>query len=297
MTIAPATSGALRWSRIWSETVEPRSFSAGGAGDEDAGGDRDQQRRDLRAEAVADRQQREVVAGLGERHALLDDADDDAAEQVDAGDQDAGHRVALDELRRTVHRAVEVGLLGDLRAALARLLVGDLAGVEVGVDRHLLAGHGVEGEARADLGHAAGAVRDDDELDDDQDQEDDEADDDVAADDEVAERLDHVARVAVEQDQTRHGHVDRQAEERRQQQDRRERREVQRARHVHRRDDDHQRRRDVQRDEEVEQHRRQRDDQHRHDQDDAAGGGEVGVPAELGQDVVHAAALRAPATR
>ena len=112
------------------------------------------------------------VAGLAERHALLDDADDDAAEQVDAGDQDAGHRVALDELRGTVHRAVEVGLLGDLGAALARLLVGDLAGVEVGVDRHLLAGHGVEGEARADLGHAAGAVRDDDELDHDQDQED-----------------------------------------------------------------------------------------------------------------------------
>ena len=35
-------------------------------------------------EAVADRQQREVLAGLAERHALLDDADDDAAEQVDA---------------------------------------------------------------------------------------------------------------------------------------------------------------------------------------------------------------------
>ena len=32
-----------------------------------------------------------------------------------------GHRVALDELRGAVHRAVEVGLLGDLRAALARL--------------------------------------------------------------------------------------------------------------------------------------------------------------------------------
>ena len=104
------------------------------------------------------------------------------------GDQDAGDRVALDELRGTVHRAVEVGLAGDLGAARARLLVGDLAGVQVGVDRHLLARHGVEGEARGHLGDAAGAVRDHDELDHDQDQEDDEADDDVAADDEVAER-------------------------------------------------------------------------------------------------------------
>ena len=119
------------------------------ARDEDAGGDGDQQRRDLRGEAVADRQQRELVRGLAERQALLHDADDDAADEVDQRDQDAGHRVALDELRGAVHRAVEVGLLGDLGAALARLLVGDLARVEVGVDRHLLAGHRVEREAGA----------------------------------------------------------------------------------------------------------------------------------------------------
>ena len=193
------------------------------ARDEDAGGDRDQQRGDLRAQAVADRQQGEVLGGLAERHALLHDADDDAADEVDAGDEDAGHRVALDELRGTVHRAVEVGLLGDLGAALARLLVGDLAGVEVGVDRHLLARHGVEGEAGAHLGHAAGAVRDDDELDDDQDQEDDEADDHVAADDELAERGDDVAGVAVQQDQARDRDVDRQAEQRGEQQEARER--------------------------------------------------------------------------
>ena len=215
MTITPATSGALRWSRICVETVVPRSCS-------------EPAERVTRMPVATEISSAGICAqrpspidssekwwpASANGMPMLDDADDDAAEQVDAGDQDAGHRVALDELRGTVHRAVEVGLLGDLRAALARLLVGDLARVEVGVDRHLLAGHGVEGEARADLGHATGAVGDDHELDHDQDQEDDEADDDVAADDEVAERLDHVARVALEQDQTRHGHVDRQAEER-----------------------------------------------------------------------------------
>ena len=197
MMTTPATSGALRCSRIWPATSLPRSLVGRRAGDEDAGGDGDQQRGDLRAQAVADRQQREVLGGLAERHAHLHDADDDAADEVDAGDEDAGHRVALDELRGAVHRAVEVGLLGDLRAAPARLLVGDLAGVEVGVDRHLLARHGVEREARAHLGDAAGAVRDHHELDHDQDQEDHEADDDVAADDELAERGDHVAGVAL----------------------------------------------------------------------------------------------------
>ena len=49
----------------------------------------------------------------------------------------------------------------------------------------------------ADLGDAAGAVGDDDELDDHQDHEDDQADDQRAADDEVAEGLDHLAGVAV----------------------------------------------------------------------------------------------------
>ena len=110
------------------------------------------------------------------------------------GDDEAGDGVAADELAGAVHRAVEVGLCLDGPAARARLALGDEAGVQVGVDRHLLAGHGVQGEARRDLGDAAGALGDDDEVDDDEDQEDDEADDVVAADDEVAERLDDVPR-------------------------------------------------------------------------------------------------------
>ena len=92
-----------------------------------------------------------------------------------------GDRVALDELRGAVHGAVEVGLGRDFGAALAGLGVGDQPGVEVGVDRHLLAGHRVEGEAGADLGHALGTLGDDDELDDHEDQEDDGADDHRAA--------------------------------------------------------------------------------------------------------------------
>ena len=214
----PATSGALRWSRIWPPMSLPRSFSEAERVTRMPVATEISSAGICAHEAVADGQQRELVRGLAERHPLLHDADDDAADEVDQRDQDAGHRVALDELRGAVHRAVEVGLAGDLLAAPARLLVGDLARVEVGVDRHLLAGHGVEREARADLGHAAGAVRDDHELDDDEDQEDDEADDDVAADDELAERRDDVAGVAVQQDQARDGDVDRQPEQRREQQ-------------------------------------------------------------------------------
>ena len=52
-------------------------------GDQQAGGERDDQRRDLRDEAVADRELGEDVGGGGERQAVPRDADDDAAEDVD----------------------------------------------------------------------------------------------------------------------------------------------------------------------------------------------------------------------
>ena len=66
-------------------------------------------------------------------------------------------------------------------APRAGLVLVDQAGREIGVDRHLLAGHGVEGEARRDFGDAARALGDDDEVHDHQDDEDDDADDEVAA--------------------------------------------------------------------------------------------------------------------
>ena len=204
---------------------------------------------------------------LARGHAALEHADRDSGEQVDRDDDDTRDRVALDELRGAVHRAVEICFPADLRSPGARLVVGDLPCVEIGVDRHLLAGHRVEGEARRNLGDAPGAARDHGELDDDQDQEDDETDDQVAADDELAERVHDLARVSVEQDQPRHADIDREPEERRHQQERRERREVERAADIHRPDDDGESRGDVRHDEKVEQLRRQRHDHHRHDHD------------------------------
>ena len=278
--------------------VAAEVFVGGRAGDDDAGGHRDQQRGNLRGEAVADRQQRELVGGFGEGETVLGHADDDAADEVDRGDDDRGHRVAFDELRGAVHRAVEVGFLGDLRAAVARLFVGDQPGVEVGVDRHLLAGHRVEGEARADLGDAPGAVGDDHELDHDQDQEDHEADDDVAADDELPERLHHAAGVPGGEDQPCDRHVDRQAEHRGEQQQRREGGEVQRLAEVHRGDHDRQRGGDVECDQQIQQRGGQRDDQHRHDHHHRDRGEQVGVAQEAAHGVeVHSAYLRWRARR
>ena len=94
-----------------------------------------------------------------------------------------------------------------LRRCLASVLV-DQAGGQIGVDRHLLAGHGVEVEARRDFGDAAGALGDDDEVHDDEDREHDDADHEIAGHHEVAEGLDDMtgcggAFMAVRENQAR----------------------------------------------------------------------------------------------
>ena len=75
-------------------------------------GHRDQQRRDLRDQPVADREQDVAVGRLRRRcRPCCGHADDEAADDVDEQDQDAGHRVAAHELAGAVHRAEELGFL------------------------------------------------------------------------------------------------------------------------------------------------------------------------------------------
>ena len=199
---------------------------------------------------------------------MLDHADGHATDEVDEEDQQAGDGVTADELAGTVHGAVEVGFLGHFGAALLRLALLDQAGIEVGVDGHLLAGHGVEGEPRAHLGDTPGALGDHHEVDDHEDREDHDTDHVVTADHHLAEGLDHLARgrmavVAVEQHDAGGRDVQRQAQQGGDQQDGREYGEVQRAQGVHadQQDDDGQG--DVEGEQHIQQERRDRQGHHR----------------------------------
>ena len=107
-------------------------------------------------------------AAVGNVHILLDDTDDQSADDVDENDNDSGDRIAPDELACAVHCPVEVGFPFDLAPAPAGLRIGDQAGVQVGIDAHLLARHGVEGETGGDFGDARRALGDDDEVDQDE---------------------------------------------------------------------------------------------------------------------------------
>jgi hypothetical protein len=237
------------------------------------GGDRDDQRRNLGHQAVTDGQQGVGLDRFAEGHVVLGHADDQAADDVDDGHQDAGDGIAVHVLGGTVHGAVEFRLLADFGAARLGFAFADQAGVQVGVDRHLLAGHRIQGEARAHLGDTAGTLGDDGEVDDGEDDEDHQADGVVAADQEVAEGLDDLAGggatgVAFGQHHAGRGHVQRQSQHGGNQEHGREGHEVERLDRVQGGQQHDHRQGDVEAEENIQYKRRQRQDHHRQQQDD-----------------------------
>ncbi len=139
--------------------VDREGGVGGGAGDHHAARHRDQQRWDHGDQAIADGEHGVGLQRFAERNIELEDADQESGDDVDGGNQDGGDGVALVEAGGAVHGAVEFRVARDLLAPGAGLRLVDQAGVQVGVDGHLLAGHGVEGEAGGNLGGAHRAVR------------------------------------------------------------------------------------------------------------------------------------------
>ncbi len=212
--------------------------------------DREQERRELRDEPVADREERvaprrrrEVHPAERARHEPSGDVHDDH--------RDARDGVSLHELQRSVHRPVQLALALERAPAAARLRRVDRARADVRVDRHLLPGERVEREAGGDLGDALGALRDDEQLHEREDREHDHADDRVSLDDDAPERLDDPARLAARQHEPRRGDVERHPEQGREQEEGREAREAERAPGEEGHDEDGGGSRDVEREERV----------------------------------------------
>ncbi len=198
---------------------------------------------------------------------MLHHADEEAADDVDEKDQDAGGGVATHELGCTVHRTVEVRFLAHFLAPLACLFLGEQAGVEVGVDRHLLAWHRIQGEPRGDFRHAGGTLGDHHEIDHHDDRKHHQTHREVAANDELAERLDDLAGgaravVSMQQHDAGGGDVQRQSQQGGHQHHGGERGEFQRSHHVDHGQQDHQRQRDVEAEQDIQQERRHRQHQH-----------------------------------
>ncbi|MOA01999.1 hypothetical protein D3C78_1214310 [compost metagenome] len=221
----------------------------------------------MRHQTVTNGQQGIDLTGITEGHAVLEHTDQHAADQVDEEDQQTGDGITAHKLAGTVHRTVELGLLGHLRTSRLGLGLIDQAGIEVGVDRHLLAGHRIEGEARTHLGNTPGTLGHYHEVNDHQNREHHDTDHIVTADHHLTEGLDHltgssVAIVTVEHDHARGGHVQGQTQQRCHQQDGRECGKIKGAQGVDADQQDDDRQGDVEGEQHVEQKRRDR--QHHH---------------------------------
>ena len=171
----------------------------------------------MRDQAVTDGQQGIELAGFSDRQVVLGDTDDQTTDQVDQQNQQTGHGVTAHEFRGAVHRTEEVRFLGQFGAAFFGGLLVDHAGVQVGVDRHLFAWHGIQGKTGVHFRDAACTFGHHNKVNDHQNREDDETDHIVAGDHKFAESRHHFACrmgafMAMDQDDTGRRHVERQAQ-------------------------------------------------------------------------------------
>jgi hypothetical protein len=181
-------------------------FLRGNAGNENTGRRGNGQRRNLSNQAFANGKERVRAQGGGDIHALHEHADDEAAHDVGDEHDDARNGIAFDEFHGTVHRAKELGFARQQGATPVGLVGIDMACPQFGVDGHLLAWHGVQGETRPDLGHAPRAFRNHDELDCGQNKEHGNSNDEIAGHYESAEGVNDLAGIGLEQDEPRGRH-------------------------------------------------------------------------------------------
>ena len=251
---------------------------------QDARGRRRDQSRDLRDEPVADGEEGKALQRLRNAHALLHDADGEAANHVDESDEHGGDGVAAHEFAGAVHGPVEIGLLFDAAPAFAGLRFVNDAGVEFGVDGHLFAGEGVQGEAGRHFGDAPGALGDHDEIDHDEDEEDHQADHVIAAHDEIAEGFNDMPGVTVEENEARGGDIEREPEERNKQEQRGKRVKIGRFADVKDDEQDQEREGDADGEEPVEEKRAHGQDHQKDGPKKAAGEEQVAVAEQPGDE-------------
>ena len=201
-------------------------------------------------------------------HPVLQYTHQQAADHVNHHDQNARDGVTAHKLARTVHGAVEVRLLRHFRTAFFGFIFGDKAGVQVGVDRHLLARHPVQHKTRAHFRDTPCTFGDNHKVDDNEDNEHHDTDSEIAAYQEVAERLHHFTcrcrtGVTFHQDDTRGRHVQRQSEQGGKQQNGRERGELQGTLGEHRHQQHHNGQRNIESEKQIEDECRERQYHHR----------------------------------
>ena len=160
-------------------------------GDHHGGRDRDQQRRNLGHQRIADRQQHIGGSGLGCTEVMLGHADDETAHDSDKQNQQTRDRIAAHKFGGTVHGAKKVGLFTHLGTAAFGFFFVDEAGIHVGVNGHLFARHGVQGETCTNFGDTFSALGHHHEIDDHENGKHNQTDGEIATNQEVPKGFNH----------------------------------------------------------------------------------------------------------
>ncbi|MNF74447.1 hypothetical protein D3C84_564790 [compost metagenome] len=282
-------------SRHLSSQLGPQAGIGRGPGDDDPGSHRDNQRRNLRHNAVANRQQRVVMQRIAPALALLQNADRQTTDDVDRDDHNAGNRVAFDELGCSIHGTVEIRFTLQLAASALGFFLVDDAHVQISVDAHLFTRQGVQGETGSHLGHALGTAGDHHILHNHQDQEDHKADHVVATHDMGAHCSDDQSCIPIGQDQPRRGDIQRQTKQRGHQQQRGKGRKAQRLIDVEGHQQHHQCDGKVGQQQQIQQPGWNRREQHQQNSDDRHGQQQIAALGNhTGQEWLHEASTLLP---
>ena len=198
---------------------------------------------------------------------MLEHTDGDPADDVNGKNEQAGNGIAFNELGRTVHGTIEIRLLGNLGPAMLGFVLIDQAGVEIRINGHLFAGHGIQGETGTYFGDPAGTLGDHQEVDDHKNRKDHQTHGVVATDEYRTKGFDHLtgsvaALVAVQQNDPGGRHVQGQAQQRGHQQYRGERGKLHGPQGVDTDQQNDNRQGDVEREEHVQQKRRHGQNHH-----------------------------------
>ena len=97
---------------------------------------------------------------------MLENTNHHTAHEIDDQNHDAGNRIPAHELRSTVHGTKEVGFLRHIRAPCLGFILLNNSCIEIGVNRHLLTRHRVQGKAGRYFSHTTRAFGDHDKVND-----------------------------------------------------------------------------------------------------------------------------------
>ena len=128
---------------------------------------------------------------------LHHDAKHKTSNKIDRRNDQTCRGISLNVLGRTIHGTEECSLILNLLSAFLRLLIRNGSCIQIGIDRHLLTGHGIERKTCRHLGYSLGTFVDHDHLDQYQHDENDYADDQITSADKVTERGNNITGISV----------------------------------------------------------------------------------------------------